>query len=302
VTGQFGYLHPNYAASLREWGQPRELPACRGWVLERAIPDSEFADGMGCYPVFCCEDFTRLPEDIAKLSAQLVSLAMVVDSFGAVDEPMLRTMFDRVVAFKSHFVTELNRPWDQIASKHHRYYARKAATELVVEPVRDLSGFLAEWCALYGHLAHRHGLRGLRAFSNASFAAQFGVPGVVALRARYRDQTVGAQLWMLQDGVAHSHLAAFNELGYDLMAAYALHAGAIEYFAGKVRWLNLGAGAGLGTDGTDGLTQFKRGWSTATRTAWFCGSVLQPERYSRLAEQTGTTASRYFPAYRDGEF
>jgi len=145
-------------------------------------------------------------------------------------------------------------------------------------------------------------LSGIKAFSRKSFAVQLGIPGLVGLRAVYRDQTVGAHLWMQHNGAAHSHLAAFSDKGYELMAAYALYAGAIQYFTGKVRWLNFGSGAGLSGEGTDGLTQFKRGWATTTRTAWFCGKVLQPERYSALSALRCKTDTNYFPAYRHGEF
>ena len=44
--------------------------------------------------------------------------------------------------------------------------------------------------------------------------------------------------------------------------------------------------------------RFKRGWATGTRTAHFCGRVLDPERYAQLA---GAAATSYFPAYRAGE-
>jgi hypothetical protein len=297
-----GYLHHQYAASLAEWGDPVHLSSSRGWLLSRCIPETGFRDLMGCYPVFCCEDFTRLHEDIAQLSGTHVSLALVADLSGGYDEPLLRKTFDRLVAFKSHFFAELNRPWEQIASKHHRYYARKSLAKLVVEPVLDLPGFLDTWCDLYGNLVRRHGLRGIKAFSRNSFALQLGIPGLVGLRAVNRDQIVGAHLWMTHDGVAHSHLAAFSDEGYELMAAYALYAGAIHFFTGKVRWLNFGSGAGLSGEGTDGLTQFKRGWATTTRTAWFCAKVLQPEHYTALSALRCKTDTNYFPAYRHGEF
>jgi hypothetical protein len=297
-----GYFNSRYAAALAEWGTPVALPSCGASLLRRPITESSHQDLMGCYPVFCAQDYSRLFQDLSSLSGEYVSLALVVDSFSGVDETFLRAHFDRVLAFKAHFAAELDRPWEQIANKHHRYYARKALTKLVVEPVVDPLSFLDEWCELYGHLVRRHELRGIKAFSRQSFAAQLALPGLVALRATHEGQTVGAHLWMHHEGVAQSHLAAFNDLGYELMAAYALYAGAIQHFTGKVRWLNFGAGAGLSTDASDGLTQFKRGWSTTSRTAWFCGKILQPETYASLTTAAGKQGTNYFPAYRQGEF
>ncbi len=68
------------------------------------------------------------------------------------------------------------------------------------------------------------------------------------LRAFHRGEVVGAHFWYVMGDVAVSHLAAFSTAGYDLMASYALHWEALGYFADRVRWLNLGAGAGIEAD------------------------------------------------------
>lgn len=92
-----------------------------------------------------------------------------------------------------------------------------------------------------------------------------------------------------------------NALGYDLSASYALRWVAMHYFADRIRWVNHGAGAGLGQE-EDGLTRFKRGWSTGTRPVYFCGRILDRGKYEELAEASGVVHSTYFPIYRAGEF
>jgi len=57
----------------------------------------------------------------------------------------------------------------------------------------------------------------------------------------------------------------------------------------------------MGTDAKDGLTQFKRGWSTGSRTAWFCGAVLQPEKYAAFCSDAAVSEAKFFPACRQGE-
>jgi hypothetical protein len=59
-----GYMHPNYAHSLREFGEPRELPGSGGWILERIIPGTPYRDAMGCYPLFACNDWSKLANDL----------------------------------------------------------------------------------------------------------------------------------------------------------------------------------------------------------------------------------------------
>lgn len=69
-----------------------------------------------------------------------------------------------------------------------------------------------------------------------------------------------------------------------------------------VSWLDLGAGAGMANDGTNGLSLYKRGWSTDTRTVYLCGRIFDHKRYAEIVKAKGIAATDYFPAYRKGEF
>ncbi len=297
-----GYLHPDYVRSLAAFGEPRLLPRSGGSVLIRDIAGTSQKDALGVYPLVCCRDWSALAEDLAAESAGWVSLALVVDSFSGLGEPELRRLFDPVRLFKEHFVAELGPPVEALASKHHRYYARQSLKTVGVETVERPSAHLDEWSELYAELIRRHELRGIKAFNREAFATQLAIPGMVMLRAADAQGAVGMHLWYVQGDVAYSHLAAFNERGYDAMAAYALYWHAITWFTGRVRFLNFGAGAGVSTDATDGLTRFKRGWSNASRSAWFCGRVFDRGAYDHLTAERAPAGTTFFPAYRAGEF
>jgi hypothetical protein len=296
-----GYGDAAYAASLSEFGSPRLLPRSGGWLLQRPIPGSDRCDAMGCYPFFACQDWRGLAADIEEID-DLVCLSLVTDPFGAYDEDDLRLCFTQVTPYKQHFVTELGRPVEAIVSKHHRYYARKALERVTVERCNEPKYFLDQWTELYEHLSVRRALKGIQAFSRSAFETQLAIPGVVMLRATYEDRTVAAHLWYAQAEVMQSHLAAANELGYGLMASYALYWFALQTFAGEACWLNLGAGAGLESQGSEGLARFKRGWATGTRTAYFCGRIFEHQMYRQLVKARGITQGAYFPLYRQGEF
>jgi hypothetical protein len=303
AAGATGYAHPAYAESLSEFGAPRELPRSGGWVLRRRVPGSDLEDAMWCYPLFCCRDWSRLREDLDELRGELVSLSVVTDPFGDYDEPYLKECFgDVVVPFKQHFVADLGRPPESYVHPHHRRNARKALRELQVEACADPPAALDAWAALYEVLVERHGVKGIAAFSRESFAGQLAVPGLTAFRAVHGGATVGMLLWYAQGEVAYYHLGAYSPRGYELRASFALFSYATEYFAGRgLRWLNLGAGAGA-AGGASGLSRFKEGWSNATRTAYFCGRVLDPEKYREIVAAKGAPPTSYFPAYRLGEF
>ena len=297
-----GYLHPDYARSLSAFGEPCMLAGSGAPVLVRGISGTARLDAVGVYPLVCCRDWSALGGDLAMLAEDCLSLAMVVDPFSGLGEPELRELFDQVRLFKQHFVVELGQPVEVLATKHHRYYSRQALKTVGVQAVERPTDHLDTWCDLYGHLIRRHELRGIKAFNREAFATQLAIPGLVMLSAADAQGPVGMHLWYVQGDVAFSHLAAFNDRGYDAMAAYAIYWHAITWFTGKVKCLNIGAGAGVSTDVSDGLTRFKRGWSNGTRPVWFCGRVFDREAYDHLSAERAPAGTAYFPAYRAGEF
>ena len=297
-----GYSDPGYAESLSEFGRPCPLVASGGWILKREIPKTNAHDAMGCYPIFCCRDWSPLKDDLDKISEELVSLVLVADPFGDYSKELLCSTFeDLVVPFKEHFITDLRQPAKSFVSKHHQYYARKALEKVRVERCENPAQMLEEWSELYELLAARHQLKDIKAFSRLAFAKQLTIPGIVILRATHEGETVGMHLWYVQGDVALSHLAATSDRGYKLMSAYAMSWWAIEHFADKVRWIDWGAGAGLDANGTAGLTRFKRGWANATRPAYLCGHIFDHAKYEELARANGTAGNSYFPSYRMDE-
>lgn len=302
-----GYLHKTYVESLSEFGEAFELGQCKGWILTRQIPGFPQRDAMGSYPFFSCANWPALIDDIRHIEddATLVCLSLVTDPFSGFDQEYLRECFrDVVFPFKEHYVTDLSRPRESFVSKSHRRNVLKAEPLLEVEHCRNPKEHLDQWCKFYKELIERHQIKGISAFSRMSFEKQFEVPGLVMLRARYGDEPVGMLLFYVHDDVAYYHLGAYCEEGYRIGASFALFWFAIEYFAaGGLRWLSLGAGAGVGGNGkTDGLSRFKRGWSTGTRIAYFCGRIFDHSSYSEIVRAKSISATDYFPAYRKGEF
>jgi len=298
-----GFAHPAYADSLAEFGAPRELPLCGGWILERPIPASSYTDAMGCYPLFVCRDWKQLNSDLDGLESDLVSLSLVTDPFGRYDEELLRQSFDLVIPFKKHFVADLSQPANVIVSRHHRKYVRRAARDISIDICENPVQHLDEWTTLYGCLSTRFHVGGIRAFSRSVFEKQLNIPGAVMFRALHQGVAVTAHLVFAQNEVCYGHLVGGTPAGQELMASYALYWTEIEYFAEKkVRWIDWGAGAGLTDDGSNGLSHFKRGWSTGTKTSYFCGRILDRERYEEIVASAGMEPTDYFPAYRKGEF
>jgi Acetyltransferase (GNAT) domain len=304
MSASEGYLNEAYAASLAEFGTPMSLPRSGGWLLRRQIPGSSCHDASGCYPLFACSDWRQLATDLGELGDDLVSVSVVTDPFGDYDMPLLRECFPHLTkSFKRHMAIDLGKRPETFVSRHHQRYARKALRQLHVERCAEPVALLDEWTELYSVLVKRHGITGIAGFSRLSFSRQLAVPGIVVLRATYGERTIGMLLWYVQGDVAHYHLGAHSELGYELRASFALFWLAIEVFAGAgLRWMNLGAGPGVTAGESDGLTRFKRGWSNASRQTYLCGRIFDQRAYRSITRAAGNTAPGYFPAYRTGEF
>lgn len=297
-----GYASSIYAAALSEFGKPLLLRDSGGWLLQRPIPGSAERDAIGCYPLFTCSDWGALANDLPSLAGSLVSVVVVADPFGAHTEEGLRAAFpDLFIRYKEHYVVELSHATPETISGHHRRNARRGLKVIDVEFCDQPGDFLADWARLYGNLIDRHGIRGISAFSESSFAAQIRTPGLVMQRAVHQGQTAGMILWLVSGSIAYYHLGAYTDVGYKLRASFALFWTALQHFRGSVEFLALGAGAGARPDGASGLDRFKAGWATGTRPAYLCGRILSPERYAALTEARGAEHADFFPAYRAGE-
>jgi hypothetical protein len=300
--GPTGYLHGLYARSFQEFGTPRLLPLSGGWIIERTTPVLDYRDAMGCYPVFSCHDWDLLESDLGTLRNELVCLSLVTDPLGGCTPELLEPVFDSVVPYKQHFVADLDLPLERFTSARHRKYARRALRKISVEVCSDPLAHLDEWMQLYNCLIKKHQIRGLRCFSREAFAKQLSVPGLVMFRAAEGSEPLSLDLWYVQGDVAHAHLVGTSPRGYELQVSYGLKLFILEYFSGKVRYANLGAVPNVNPSEDSGLMFFKRGWSSETRTAWFCWKVFNRAVYERLVCATGTRETKYFPAYRQGEF
>lgn len=296
------YAHAQYAQSLADFGSPRHLPRCGGWVLERAIPGAGGRrDAAGCYPLFRCADWSGLADDLAELSRDgLVSLVLVADPLAGAPPAGFGSLFaDLARPWKEHCLVDLDRDPARLGTDHHRRNARRFLRHARVEVCGEPAALVDTWCGLYAELVRRHRIAGIARFSRAAFAAQLALPGALLLRAvTAAGETAGMQLWLTEGDLAWHHLSGYAPAGYRWGgASYALVQAALVHLAARgVRTADLGAGAGLDADAADGLHAFKAGWATRTAPAWLCGAVLDRSAYAELG---AGRAGAFFPLYRD---
>jgi hypothetical protein len=297
-----GYSHPDYAHSLTEFGEPLELPACGGWVLVRPIPGFPAKDAMGCYPLFSCQDFSKIGIDLEKLKRDLVSLVLVTDPFIEIEPQVLAQNFDIAKPYKKHFIVDLTNNFElTVPRRTHKQYARKSLRDIRVEIILRPEEMLDEWFELYQNLIARHNITGIQAFSKTCFAKQLQLPGLFMAvgRMNSNNDIVGILLLINHGNHAYAHLIAVSQIGYSYNASYGLYWEAFKYLESiHCQYCWLGAAAGINDDPTDGLSMFKKGWSSSTRLAYLCGKIINREMYNYINKNLNKYNIDYFPTYR----
>lgn len=296
-----GYLHPSYADSFSEVGTAVFLPRSKGWLIKRPVPGSGYFDAMGCYPLFLCENWDLLREDIHDLNHELVSVTLVTDPFMQGSFEQLSETFPLCYHYKDHYITDLSLPLEQTISRKTRKLAERALREIVVERCHEPAQFLDEWVDLYTVLINRHNITGIRAFSRNGFSQLLSLPGLDLFLARLAGEIVGAEIVMRQGSIGYGHLLAISSTGYEHNASYALDWSILKYYADTLRFFDQGSGAGL-ENAENGLVQYKKRWTTLIKPVYFCGRVLNEGVYQELCDQKNAAGSNYFPLYRLGEF
>ncbi len=299
-----GYQSISYVKSLSKLGEPIELTRSTGWLIKREIPETSIYDAMGPYPLFTCTNWDLLDTDFDRISDQVVSISLVTDPLGRYDVEDLRRIFpDVMLPFKKHYIVNLMTDWENHISNNHKRNIKHTAKNTSIEIVNNPVELLDEWTLLYDNLINRHNIKGITAFSRSSFQQQLQAKGVVAFRARCGGVTSGVLLFYTNGRHAYYHLGAYSDLGYSQKMSFGLFDFALKYLANAgVEKVNLGGGAGLENNDNDGLARFKCGWANDEATAWFCGRILDNEKYDYLVERSGAKMNGYFPAYRTGEF
>ena len=237
------------------------------------------------------------------LADRLISISLVTDPFGSFDIISLKKAFDFVFPFKEHYIIDCTQSINKFVSKNHNYQARKALKKVQIEIREEPWELLDEWTDLYDVLIRRHQLKGFHAPSKEAFSILLKTSGLIMFRAIYQNITIGAMISFIQEDKGYAHLVASNKTGYELGVSYALYWSTINFLVDKVRWISIGASAGVtNKQASQGLDFFKQGWSNQKKTTYFCGRILNPQKYSEIVASKGISNTDYFPAYRDGEF
>lgn len=290
------YATHQFAKTLSHIGEPLYVRSWDTYVLARRCA-GQFMDAMGGYPRAVLAPHADLSAGVSELRTRgMVSVTLALDCLSGPSPTMLGTAFQRVRAFKTHYVVDTHQLQYE-PSRHHRQEIRRAERRGVdVQVLHPLKVF-DQWAVLYEELIARHRIPESSRYSESDLLKLAACPGLVAVAAFIQGQLVSCHLWVEHDGCAWSHLAASNDVGYASGAAYAIYDRSIRHFSNRI--IDLGSTAGMNDAPTDGLAKFKSGFANKTAVSYLVGSILDERAYTALCEQTGAPSNgEYFPAYR----
>jgi hypothetical protein len=297
VSPATGYAHPDFAKVYADVGEPVALVASGGTLLRRKIAGTSRSDLTGCYPFFCCADWSALGDDLATIATDAVSVVLVTDPFVDRRAEQLGRAFGFARPFKTHYVADLSEPLASFVPSERMREARSAARQLEVEVASSGAAWAGDWLALWDRSRHARNPSGENRLSRQAVERLFGVPGVTVIRAIDRGRTVGMHVEVQQGEIVHGHFATYDPDYYRLGVSTLLTVFELEHFASQARFYNHGGVPGA-QDGPTGLSRFKRDFANTTRTAYLCGSVLDPAAYDRLTSRAAGSEAAFFPAYR----
>lgn len=286
------YASHEYAKAFAQNLEFIYLEEAKIFVVKRPIPGTSFHDAVGCYPLSPISETGDLDKDFSTLKKHnIISLVLVADTFFSPAQERLRDFFDHVVEFKEHYLCNLSE--NNEYSSHHRYEVKRALKSLEVRKI-DFKDFIEEWIKLYQNLIDKHEIKGIQAFSREYFL-ELQNTNPLMFGAFIDETLVSSHLWFEYSGYGYSHLAASNEIGYKLSAAYPVIDASLKYFRESgVKMVDLGGDSGI-TDTKGKLTFFKKGFSNMSKFCYLCGKIIDKSIYDQLSLNLDT---KYFPAYR----
>ncbi|MCS6893084.1 MAG: GNAT family N-acetyltransferase [Deltaproteobacteria bacterium] len=254
-----------------------------------------------CYPFIYIFNLSGLIEDLKKQINYQCFYGVLNPWITVIEEHEIQ-FFDVFIEYKDHYYCDLGQPdiWSRISVSHRRLI-KKALKKIDVK-ISDPESVRDAWPDLYNNLIRRKNISGFTCFSKNILQKFLYVPGAKIFSA-YRDQNlIGLVIFYISDPYVFYHLAAYSDEGYELSASYGIFWEAIQYFRlHGLRLFHLGGapdgGVGLG------LLQFKKGFASGVRKAYFVGKVLDQDQFRQTLIASESFGVRdFFPPYRKSAF
>lgn len=263
------YCSESYSCALEEAGvRPLRVEGWDTYVLVR-VGQGGMHNAIGVRPHGALDPncVPRAGLDALR-QAGIASISLVTDPMWCPELPVLQEAFDSCRAFREHYLVD--REAEVQFRKRHRNRINQARR---VGEVREISlvEHLERWLELYQLNIDNRQIP--QPFSRLYFERLACIASLRTIAVFVADEIVNMTLWFRHDDTFYFHDGASSETGFEMSAAYAAFAHAIEK-AADCRYVLLGGSAGFRDERLDGLAVFKRGFSNASVVSYLCSANL----------------------------
>lgn len=275
------------------------LPRCNGSVLRRSIDDCERTDLTSPYPLFLCENLEEIPHDIDALKRESdVSLTLRTNIFDHEKLSEVKSTFDIVSPFKTHYVADLTTPWREFVSRRCRRYAAKAESFFEISVVDEASRYASLLMSLNQNILNRVSATSNPDLTLSVFQKLLKLPESVLIVARDEFGVQGLAFYLTSGDYVLAHTLGATDEGRAKSVVYGLYGHALDYFQDNMHMIDFGGNVGATDNTNSSLSAFKNAWSNHTQQSYICGKILDPDLYMQLSQRSRNSITNYFPRYR----
>jgi hypothetical protein len=249
------------------------VPPWRTWIVLRGEGLQGGARrGSGLYPFASLDPACDLPEGLEYLRERgIESFYMVTDPLWCPPVEALREAFDFCRPLKLAWLIDREQGPVRFRKKHrNRINRSRRRCETRVVSLLDHADACFE---LYRSFAAQKEITGAMDVPESCFPTLAGMKQITTIGTFAEEELLAFSIWARFREAVYFLLGASSTRGYEIAAAYAYHAFAIEYFE-DCRYVLFGPETGMVDTPEYPSAGFKSGFANATAQVWVCGSKL----------------------------
>ena len=170
------------------------LPHSQGRACLRRIGETDLVDLYQPNPLYFCRMLKNVPMDIDELHVP-VSIMLRTHAFQSASVPVVEDAFDMCRAFKTHYVTDLDRPWRDRVHRNANRYDRRARDLYSIEKSGNPVAQAARLSDLHGRTLSRAGVT-RRAPDVGELSVMLAQPNIIVFEAILNGSVEGLAVYI----------------------------------------------------------------------------------------------------------
>jgi len=290
-----GFYQAGFSGSL---GPNILLAHADGYLNKRMIGITGHYDLISPYPMFAGRDFKSIAQDMRSLSQSgAVSMTVRSDAFFEKTVGETEPAWDWFRCFKTHYITNLSKPWRETAARNAKRYDDRARRTFTFSQIINPISHTSELRRLNRIILNRTQGKAANVLAEKILSEQLGLSGAKLFRASDSNGIQGLALFMVTEKRAYAYMIGATNEARSNNVIYGLYGYALDYFQNEVDKVDFGGAPGTLENQDHPIARFKKLWTNETAQSFICGKIFRPDVYQKLSEIYPTGQTEFFPSY-----